>query len=187
MLQRFLRWLPIGLAISTVFFAMYAAVQQVYRQGANDPQIQMAEDAATMIEESGRSRMVVPAKTIDISKSLGTFVIVYDKNQQPLYSSAELNGKAPIPPAGVFAYTTAHDQHRLTWQPQTGVRVATVIQKVDQGDASFVLVGRSLREVEQRVSEMTIMMVGAWAVAMLGSLALYLLLPEPKARSTRKR
>ena len=42
----FLKWLPLGVAVTLVCALIYATVQQNYRQSANDPQIQMAEDAA---------------------------------------------------------------------------------------------------------------------------------------------
>jgi hypothetical protein len=42
----FLRWLPLAVAITILAGLVYATVQQSLRQGANDPQIQLAEDTA---------------------------------------------------------------------------------------------------------------------------------------------
>lgn len=39
-------WLPLAVTIIAVFGGICLTVQQSYRMGANDPQIQMAEDAA---------------------------------------------------------------------------------------------------------------------------------------------
>jgi len=78
-----------------------------------------------------------------------------------------LNGRVPVPPPGVFAATRNVPEQRLTWQPTPGVRSAIVIRHYGGSSPGFVLAGRSLREVEQRIARLigivTIMWAGALA------------------------
>ncbi len=39
----------------------------------------------------------------------------------------------------------------MTWQPERRVRIATVVVRYEGRESGFVLAGRSLREVEERV------------------------------------
>jgi len=91
--------------ISTVLaLALYTIPQQVLRQGANDPQIQLAGDLAARLEQGVAAAEVVPAGAVDIARSLSPFVIAYDDQGRPLASQAQLDGKTPVPPSGVFNY-----------------------------------------------------------------------------------
>src|ERR1035438_8964656 len=77
-------------AISTVLaLALYSIPQQVLRQGANDPQIQMAGDLAARLEQGVAPIEAVPAGAVDIARSLSPFVIAYDDQGQPLASQAQ--------------------------------------------------------------------------------------------------
>jgi hypothetical protein len=54
------------------------------------------------------------------------------------------------------------------------VREAAIVKQVAGGQsAAFVLAGRSLREVEDRESQLTQMVGLAWAVALVGSFVLW--------------
>jgi len=126
----------------------YAVVQQDIRQSANDPQIQIAEDSAAKLTDGQSIQNVVPSEKVDIAKSLAPYIIVFDATGKPLASSALLNGQTPTIPAGVFDYIKSNGEDRITWQPQPGVRSAVVVTQFKGSNSGFVLVGRSLREVE---------------------------------------
>jgi hypothetical protein len=163
-------WLPIAV-VATVLCALVAgAVQQDLRQTADDPQIQLAEDAATALAGGREPGAVVPAGEVDLAASLAPFVIVFDDAGKPLASSARLDGEVPIPPPGVFDFTREHGADRFTWQPRSGVRLATVVVRSGGGSPGFVLAGRSLREVERRVDQIQLMVVFGWVVALGASL-----------------
>jgi hypothetical protein len=148
------RWLVMA-AVSTVLcLLVYASTQQVLRQSANDPQIQMAEDAAISLSNGAQISSVVPASNIDISKSLSPFMILYNNDGVAVISNGSLHGKIPSPPAGVFEHARMNGQNRLTWQPERGVRIASVIISYSGSYSGFVLAGRSLREIEVRESQM---------------------------------
>jgi hypothetical protein len=159
-------------AISTVLaLALYSIPQQVLRQGANDPQIQLAGDLAARLEQGVAPAEAVPAGSVDIARSLSPFVIAYDDQGQPLGSNAQLNGQTPTPPKGVFEYTRIHGEERISWQPvlgrEHGVRIAAVIERVNGPQPGFVLAGRNMREVEAREQQVEQMAGLAW-IAMLG-------------------
>jgi hypothetical protein len=163
--------LSTGLAL-----ALYAIPQQVLRQGANDPQIAMATDLVAVFERGDMADLIrqgaMPAVAggsggVDMAYSLSPFVIVYDDQGRPLASQAQLDGKAPAPPAGVFDFVRLHGEERLSWQPRHGVRIAAVVQRVGGAHPGFVLAGRSLREVEAR-EEQVRQMAGLTWIGMLG-------------------
>ena len=79
-------WIPLALVTTILSGLIFLSIQQNFRQNANDPQIQMAEDASVALD-SGASPMdlVGPAK-IDVGKSLAPFVIVYDVSGKVLAS-----------------------------------------------------------------------------------------------------
>ena len=154
-------------AICSMFaLAMYATVQHALRSGANDPQLQMADDAVTQLEQDADAATIVGSHQVDMTRSLSPFLIVYDANGQPIASSAQLNGHAPAPPSGVFRHASEHQLNVLTWQPQPGVRIAAVIQPFSGRNRGFVLAGRSLRVVEDRESA-TLEMVGMTWLGMM--------------------
>jgi hypothetical protein len=159
-------------AISTVLaLALYTIPQQVLRQGANDPQIQLAGDLAARLEQGVAPADAVPAGSVDIARSLSPFVIAYDDQGRPLASQAQLDGKTPVPPIGVFNYVRQHGEERISWQPvlgrEHGVRIAAVVQRVNGPQPGFVLAGRNMREVEAREQQVEQMAGLAW-IAMLG-------------------
>jgi hypothetical protein len=143
-------WLLVAIIITGLCGISYAAIQQVIRQAANDPQIQMAEDAASKLANGQPAQLVVSAEKVDIANSLAPYLIVFDAQGKPIAASAQLDGLTPTIPAGIFDYVKLHGEDRLTWQPRPGVRSAIVVTQFKGATSGFVLAGRSLREVEKR-------------------------------------
>ena len=171
-------WLPLAAVVIILSGLVYATVQQTYRQNANDPQIQVAEDIADAISQGlvPPEAIVSPAApTTDLKKSLSTFILIYDDSNKLIASSAALDGKSPDYPKGVLDSVKAHGEDRVTWQPQAGVRMATVVTRYTGKQSGFVVVGRSLKEVEKRVARLTAMTAVATAVALIISLLLIFL------------
>jgi hypothetical protein len=161
-------WLPFAVTISAFCFLVYAAVQQSYRQSADDPQVQMANDAADALAEGHSAEALVPAIKVSMEKSLAPFLIIYDSNGHELASSALLDGQTPALPNGVLDSTKQLGENRISWQPRAGVRIATVIVSYKDG---FVLAGRNMREVEQREAQVSMFASMTWILATLGTLA----------------
>ncbi len=165
-------WLLAALVATAMAGLTYVAVQQALRQGANDPQVQMAEDAAVALAGGAAPAGLLPAGKTDLSRGLAPYLIVFDDAGHPVASSAELAGAVPLPPPGVFDYTRTRGEDRFTWQPAPDVRQAVVLVRYGGASSGFVLAGRSLREVELREGQLTAMVGVVWLAALGGSLVL---------------
>jgi hypothetical protein len=164
--------LSTGLAL-----ALNKIPQQVLRQGANDPQIQMAGDLAAVLNKYGvndglrQSGLTNSGGVVDMDRSLAPFVIVYNDQGQPVGSNAQLNGQTPTPPAGVFDHVRQHGEERVSWQPvpgrEHGVRIAAVVERVNGAQPGFVLAGRNMREVEAREQQVGQLALLTW-IGMMG-------------------
>lgn len=150
------KWVPMAIAIVCVTGLAYLAVQQDLRISANDPQIQLSEDIAAQLETGADPQTYGSSQTTDIKKSLDSFIMIIDDHGTVLTSSAMLNNKIPKFPSGVLNYTRDNGQDRLTWQPQKGVRQAVVVTSYKGDNPGFVVIGRSLREVEKRIDNLTL-------------------------------
>src|ERR1043165_420741 len=95
-------WIPIAITITFFCGLLYAAVQQNYRQSANDPQIQLSEDIAEKLLSGQTYAHLIYPDQVDISKSLSTFIIVYDGEGKVLFSNVTLDGQTPQVPRGVL-------------------------------------------------------------------------------------
>ncbi|MDB5244385.1 MAG: hypothetical protein JWN18_255 [Parcubacteria group bacterium] len=188
--RAFVLWLPFVIAITGVFGFAYVAVQQNYRQSLNDPQIQMAEDAAISLAREYLPANILPRNTppIDMRTSLATWITVYDASGTPLESSATLDGVPPRLPPGLFdtrTWTTLKTlaaptgpETRVTWQPRPDVRQAVVLVQFKKPDGvGYVAVGRSMRITEDRVIDLTQNAALAWCVTVLATfVAIFLVL-----------
>jgi hypothetical protein len=169
------RWLPLAAVVTALCALVYLAVQQSLRHAANDPQIQLAEDAAQALAQGGAPGSVLPASRVDIAQSLSPFVAVFDAGGESVVSSATLHGKVLHLPAGVFDFVRRHGEHRVSWQPERGVRIASVIVGYGGAKPGFVLSGRSLREAERRTAQLGQITGIAWTLTLASSLILVVL------------
>jgi hypothetical protein len=162
-------WLPFAVAITGLAALAYALDQSNLRHGADDPQIQLAEDAASRLAAGAPVATVVPHTDapVDIARSLATFVIVYDTADRPVASTAVLDRATPLLPAGVSA-SARQREDRVTWQPRDGVRIAAVVVSYSGGT---VVAGRSLREVEARADDALAVTGLAWLTCLALALA----------------
>jgi hypothetical protein len=92
---------------------------------------------------------IIPRGYVDPARSLEPFLIFYDNQGNPKSGTGYLDQVLPAPPQGIFAFVRTHGAEKFTWQPQPGVRIATVIQRVDGPSPGFILAGRSLKIVEE--------------------------------------
>ncbi|MFN8497248.1 MAG: hypothetical protein U0641_05275 [Anaerolineae bacterium] len=159
-------WLAPAAAATLLAFMIYVVAQQSMRLSANDVGVQVAEDTAAALE-GGQAPAALTGAPVDLGRSLAPFTIIYDDSGQVVAASARLDGATPGLPAGVLDNVRARGESRLTWQPQPGVRLATVITRVGGASPGFVAAGRSLREVERRIDELGLLVGVAW-LATLG-------------------
>jgi hypothetical protein len=186
-------WMPLAVAVTGLCLLVYTTLHQNYRQSLNDPQIQLAEDAANGLSRGGGIENILWRETplqvstssrsfIDIATSLSPWVAYYAPNGTPLESTGLLHGSLPAIPDG--ALTDAENgkgkdspilgESRITWQPETGIRQAIVIVRVpDQSRGiGFVVAGRNMREVESREGRLSLMVGLAWLSILITTLIL---------------
>lgn len=185
LIDAILRWIPIAVTLGVVALLVYGAVQQDLRQSANDPQIQIAENAAVALAAGQTSESVLPAERVDLGSNLAPFVIVYDQYGAVRASSATLSGVVPALPAGVLGDVAKHGENRITWQPSPHVRVAAVIVPYSGSQPGFVLAGRSLRLIEEREDDL-LAVVGAGLAAGLAVTLLSVLVPAVARNRLRR-
>lgn len=172
----FKSWLPLGFTIICLCGSVYLVGQQSLRLSANDPQIQLSEDLAAKLALGATPQQFFSAEQVDISKSLSPFTLVYDEAGNILFSNASLEGKNPQLPQGVLDSAKQKTQNKVTWEPKTGVRIASVVTYFNGTNKGFVLTGRSLREVENRTDQLLKQVEVAAAVSLLGSLILFFMI-----------
>ncbi len=171
MIRQMIRyWLPLAVAITGLSGLVYVVGQQVLRLSGNDPQIQLAQDAANRLTAGEPLASVVPTGTLDVSSSLAPFTIVYDDQGQVLAATGLLHGQPPIVPIGVLESARESGENRRSWQPEGTLRFAAVVERVAGAHPGFVLVARSLRETEQRIAVVQQLSLAGWLGTLLASL-----------------
>lgn len=181
----FRRWLPIGFVTVVLTGLSFAGTQQVIRQDANDPQVQLAEDVTAAMNAGATSKDIVPQTTVDMEKSLAPFVLIYDKDNKVSGTDAVIGTDKPNVPNGVLDAARSKGSNRVTWEPKSGIRSAIVAMK-DKNN-NIIVVGRSIREVEAREQQQLIMAAGALGVALVGSFLIMMMLDggmKPRAKSS---
>jgi hypothetical protein len=161
-------WLALGALATAVCLLVYVVEQQTWRTSANDPQIQLARDAAAALAAGRPVETLVAHDAVDMERSLAPFLIVFDANGKIVASSGTLRGHVPVIPAGVFAWVRQHGEDRISWQPIGGVRIASVIVSYSGSREGFVLAGRSMTETENRISQFGNLIALAWAATLIG-------------------
>lgn len=162
-------WLPLAVLATFLAGIAYGAAQQVMRQSANDPQIQLAEDWANQIESSTNPQQLSLGAFIDPAHSLSPFGIIYDQSGNIIGSSVSAPSTMKQPD-GVFDRVDAAADHevRFTWQPASGDRYAVVIKRATSQDKTYyVLAGRNLREVEKREERIRWMVFVGWIITLV--------------------
>ncbi len=172
----FKHWLVLALVITSFCGLVYLAGQQNYRQSANDPQIQMAEDGAVKMQ-LGQTPDGLNTNLVDLNSSLAPFIITFNSSGQPVMSNSVLDGRIPTPPPGVFDYVKNHGEDRFTWEPKPGVRIAAVVTRFAGKSSGFILAGRSLREVEIREDRLEQHVAAVWLLTLFASFV-YLLISK---------
>jgi hypothetical protein len=163
----FKTWLPFAVVVTAFCALTYVAVQQALRQGLNDPQIQMAEDAAADLNGGETAQgLVAPKYQVNLATSLAPFLIVYDASGEPVAGSGVLDGQLPDYPKGALESAKQNGENRVTWQPNVDVRIASVVVPYENG---FVVAGRNMREVEKRESQTETFAGATWLLTLIAT------------------
>jgi len=173
-------WLALAGAATLVIGSSYAMVQQSTRLSADDLPLTTAQVAKQELQSGSNPKDIVPSLNTNLKTDSSVFTIITDSSKHVLASSATLDGLSPLPPNGVFSFTNTHGTDHFTWQPQTGVRLATrVISYGKSPNDGFIITGQSLKQYEDRISTYTYIALAAWLAVLAWS---YLLLLLPRSR-----
>lgn len=182
-MRRILRtWLPLAILATAIDGSIYIVAQQQLRLGANDPQFQMAQDAAASLAAGQSPQAAVPTGMVDMARSRAPYLIVFDDSGRALASSGQIDNRTPSVPDGVFENVRRTGLESVTWQPTREARGAAVIVRYLGAHPGFVLAGRSLRAVEERVDkirlDVALLWIGTLAVTFLAAAVLAMTLPD---------
>lgn len=169
-------WLLLAVVTICLCGLVFLVIQQDIRIGANDPQIQIAEDVSRQISLGQNPIDFLPPIKVELSRSLANYIMLFDDKGKLIASSAMLDGKTPILPSGVLASAKQKGEVRFTWQPKSNVRSAVVIDYYKGLNSGYVLVGRSIKEVENRIDNLQLIVLLGWALTLAVSLGAAVLL-----------
>src|SRR3981081_1953762 len=129
-MRRSISYIGAAIIVSLIFGTIYGTTQQAQRHDANYPQIQMAEDAAAALNHGAEAAALASGK-VRLESSLAPFTIGYDKFGHVIAGSGYLNGAIPVAPKSVLASANGKPYSSVTWQPQSGVRIAAISVAAD--------------------------------------------------------
>lgn len=155
----FVLWVILMFLVTFTCTLVYFVAQQSLRLGANDVPAQLAVETSIQLDKGKTAREAVPAEPIDLTQSLSPFVFVFDQNKNLLASSGVMGSKEPSYPKGVLDVVVQKGEDRVTWQPQPGLRFATVAIKYKDG---YIVAGRSLHETENLIDKLGRDVLLAW-------------------------
>lgn len=149
----FIAWLPIAVAILVFGGLLFFSMQQNYKLNANDPQAQIAQELITgATQGQDPATLVPPIGSTELGSSLAPFLFVANATGTVVGSSIIVDGKNPVIAESLLAYAKLKGENKLTWEPKKGVRAALVVMPyTSEADSGFVIVGRSLKEVDSRI------------------------------------
>jgi hypothetical protein len=165
----FKNWFGYAVMISMLCGIIYIVVQQNFRQSANDPQYQMALDAANAINKGVSPKSLTGSSAlVEIANSFSPYLVIYSANGAKTVASATLDGNAPKLPQGVLDNVKKNGMETVTWQPRYGIRQAIVLILTSNG--YIVVAGRSLHNTEERISLLGKQVALGWVLSLAAML-----------------
>lgn len=150
-MRRVIGWLAAAVIVTLIFGSVYVAFQQEGRRSANAAP---ASAAAAQVQLLGSD--TVPSPRLELTPDSGVFVIIYGSDDKPESGTATLHHVLPILPAGVLQTARTSGYDAVTWQPESGLRMAIVARS---SAGKVVVAGQSLAPYEER-DTMTMILLG---------------------------
>jgi hypothetical protein len=166
-------WLGYAAMVSLVCILVYTVAQQNFRQAANDPQYQLAQDAVNAINKGADPKLLTGTQQLDLALTLSPYVIIYDANGNSVGNNITLSGEIPKPPTGALNEARNNGANSVTWQPRQGIRQATVMMAAERG--YLVVAGRSLQNTEERIYRLGMLVLFGWAASLVVMLVIVVL------------
>jgi len=163
--MRKLHALLLGALMTIGVGSMYMLAQQYGRSAANDVPTALAESVSAQLKSGIQpGDVAVSVGRADIANSFNPFVVVYGKDFRPVVGTGYLDGQLARIDKGVFSQTKEGKYHTVTWQPQSGVRIASV---ETQAGGYYVMAGQSLKLVENRATTLFKLAALGWLTSMV--------------------
>lgn len=159
-MNRLIPWVVGGIVLSFAVGSLYLVAQQLDRGGADDQPERLATQLASVTTIPSPD----PSELVDLAASEAVFYVVYDTQGTALSGTGELHGALAEVPTGVITAAVENGRNAVTWQPEHGLRFATV--SVSGGDR-VILAGQSLAPSEARTDQLGALLLLAWAIGML--------------------
>lgn len=180
-LYRFRHYLLTVIVLAVVFGTMYGLVQQMGRLQANDTPTLLATQAAKQLD-AGLGLDSIQMGGTNLQNNPVPFVIIYDKQGKAVGGSGYIDKQLAVVPKGVLTHASTGKNNAVTWEPKSGVRLATVVVAAKE---YFVLGGQSLKQTEAHAQHMLWLTLAGYvasllilvAYALVGALAKF---PRPK-------
>lgn len=155
-----------AILVTGLLLLVYTVVQQQYRTGADDPQVQVARDAAIKLKQGKNLAAVMQPDTIDMEQSLSSCIQVYGPATNLLASTGYIGTVPPKVPEGVLEKAREQGEYAVTWQPTAMARMAAVVLYTGGIRGNYILVARQLGEVEKRISMLVKTVFMCWILCM---------------------
>ncbi|KFF59783.1 hypothetical protein JF66_08900 [Cryobacterium sp. MLB-32] len=177
--------LAIGVAVvlagSVALGSTYLVAQRLDRERTDVASLQLA-DAVVGELKSGLTRTYESLPRVDLATSLHPFVIVFDEQDRAIAGTGFLHGTLGSVPHGTLDTARMVGTHHVSWQPEPGLRFATV--QVAVGNV-VVLAGQSLKPAEEHTAELGLQLAAAWLSLVItvaaGLILVRILAPERQA------
>ena len=161
--------LPIVAAVSLCIGLSYSLMQQTVRLGANISAAALLDNVVAKVDQSTNQLQAMTA--ISQSRMVqDPFVIFFDANKTILASSFISSGEMSTIPGGVFDYTKAHGEDRVTRQTPGKVRYAIVMRYLPQDGGLFLVAGNPLAQYQWLIDQLGIFSTIARVCAMIATL-----------------
>jgi hypothetical protein len=157
------RWLLPVVVTTIIFGTIYVVTQQLDRLSANDDPLRLASQVAAELRE-GQSATIHAQPHVDLQRSLALFVVVENSQGSATAGSGFLKNQLVSLPTGVLANAAISGRDDVTWEPERGLRFATVTLRV--GD-QFVTAGQSLAPSEDRDNTFRQLIGFGWLASMV--------------------
>ena len=167
-LFKYRHYLLSAVILTGIFSTMFVLVQQLGRMQANDTPTLLATQVAKQLD-AGLGLTSINMGATDLANNPIPFVIIYDKQGKAVGGSGYLNAKLAVAPKGVLEHAKTGKNNVVTWQPKSGVRIASVTAVAKD---YYVLGGQSLKATENHASQLLKLTVLGYGVS-LAVLAAY--------------
>lgn len=161
-------FLPFAVCITLLSGLIYFSSQQVIRLSANEMPSLSVDTALARISIGQQLNTILPNVPIELSKPFGFFFSAYNEQKVLTIAQTTVHGASVTIPDGVFDYAKLHGKDRVTWQPETGIRLATVVV-YEPKTKTYLVAGRDLTDYEHRIETLGIQILLGWALTMGGT------------------